>query len=55
MQESESVLTIDADLDWEHGDLVWHVNVVPDTQVSSVLSYNDITKWYPLDVGTVAE
>ena len=39
----------------EHGDLVWHINVVPDTEVATVLSNHHITEGYPLNVGTVAE
>lgn len=41
--------------EWEHGDLVWHVNVVPDTEVATVLSNHYIAQGHPLNVGTVAE
>ena len=44
-----------AHLEREHGDFVRHVNVVPDTQIASVLSYDHIAEWNPLDVGTVAK
>ena len=39
----------------EHGDLVWHVNVVPDTEVATVLSNHDVTEGHPLHIGAVAE
>ena len=38
-----------------HGDSLRCLNVVPHTQVVSVLSYQHITSWDPLHVGAEAE
>ncbi len=43
------------DLEREHGDLVWHVNVVPDTQTVPVLGHNHITLRHPLHIRAVVQ
>ena len=40
--------------EWEHGDLIWHVNVVPDTEVATVLSNHNVAHGHPLDIGAIA-
>ena len=37
-----------ANLDGEHGHSVWHVYVVPHTEIVRVLSHHDITERHPL-------
>ena len=44
-----------ADLDREHGDPLRSVDVVPHTQVASVLPHHHITTRHPLYIGAVVE
>lgn len=44
-----------AHLEREHGHFLRHFNVVPDTEVASVLSYHHIAQWDPLHIGAVVE
>lgn len=39
----------------EHGDLLWTVDVVPDTQVVVVLSHHHVAAWNPLHVVAEAQ
>lgn len=44
-----------AHLEGERGHFLRHLNVVPDTEVASVLSYHHIAQRDPLHVGAVVE
>ena len=48
-------LLVVAYFEWEHGDLVWHVNVVPHTEVATVLGNHYVAEGHPLNIGAVAE
>ncbi len=37
-------------LDWEHGDALWAVDTVPDTEVSPVLSDHHVAAGHPLNI-----
>ena len=49
------VLCLLAHFEREHGDFVRHVNVVPHTEIPSVLANDHITKGDPLDIRAIAE
>lgn len=42
-------------LDWEHGDALWAVDVVPDADVSPVLGDHHVAARHPLDIRAEAQ
>ena len=55
VSKDQHILKIRTNLDWKHCNFLGRIDIVPDTEVSAVLTDDNVTKRHPLHVGAIVE